>query len=132
MESLSILKRTRTHFSPIKTVLVTPFPSEGWRAEGRAVRLPSQGSTTENGLIWTPAAFSLIVFGILLYIELHCIGLRFISQKDLCGVYGSSDMQCAHKQKSNAIKPFSSMTRFHIHSGYYLVILDSFRNLCGD
>ncbi|MPC64270.1 hypothetical protein E2C01_058382 [Portunus trituberculatus] len=23
------------------------------------------------------------------------------------------------------------MTRFHIHSAYYLVILHSFRNLCG-
>ncbi|MPC53905.1 hypothetical protein E2C01_047808 [Portunus trituberculatus] len=27
---------------------------------------------------------------------------------------------------------FSIMARFHIHSGYYLVILYSFRNLCGD
>ncbi|MPC20069.1 LIM homeobox transcription factor 1-beta [Portunus trituberculatus] len=26
----------------------------------------------------------------------------------------------------------STMTRFHIHSAYYLVILYSFRNLCGD
>ncbi|MPC20266.1 hypothetical protein E2C01_013204 [Portunus trituberculatus] len=28
--------------------------------------------------------------------------------------------------------PFSTITRFHIHSGYYLVILYSFRNSCGD
>ncbi|MPC36310.1 hypothetical protein E2C01_029764 [Portunus trituberculatus] len=28
--------------------------------------------------------------------------------------------------------PFSTMTHFHIHSGYYLVILYSFRNTCGD
>ncbi|MPC81645.1 hypothetical protein E2C01_076273 [Portunus trituberculatus] len=27
--------------------------------------------------------------------------------------------------------PFSTMTCFHIHSGYYLVILYSFRNSCG-
>ncbi|MPD06505.1 hypothetical protein E2C01_102319 [Portunus trituberculatus] len=27
--------------------------------------------------------------------------------------------------------PFSTMTCFHIHSGDYLVILYSFRNLCG-
>ncbi|MPC78436.1 hypothetical protein E2C01_072922 [Portunus trituberculatus] len=26
---------------------------------------------------------------------------------------------------------FSTMTRFHIHSTYYLVILHSFRNSCG-
>ncbi|MPC41186.1 hypothetical protein E2C01_034772 [Portunus trituberculatus] len=30
------------------------------------------------------------------------------------------------------INPFSTMTRFHIHSAYYLVILHSFRNSCGD
>ncbi|MPC91390.1 hypothetical protein E2C01_086425 [Portunus trituberculatus] len=29
------------------------------------------------------------------------------------------------------INPFSTMTRFHIHSGDYLVILYSFRNSCG-
>ncbi|MPC61703.1 hypothetical protein E2C01_055777 [Portunus trituberculatus] len=27
--------------------------------------------------------------------------------------------------------PFSTMTRFHINSGYYLVILYNFRNSCG-
>ncbi|MPC23244.1 hypothetical protein E2C01_016283 [Portunus trituberculatus] len=27
---------------------------------------------------------------------------------------------------------FSTMTRFHIYSAYYLVILFSFKNLCGD
>ncbi|MPC59045.1 hypothetical protein E2C01_053060 [Portunus trituberculatus] len=30
-----------------------------------------------------------------------------------------------------AINSFSTMMRFHIHSAYYLVILYSFRNLCG-
>ncbi|MPC64651.1 hypothetical protein E2C01_058769 [Portunus trituberculatus] len=30
------------------------------------------------------------------------------------------------------LNPFSIMTRFHIYSGYYLVILYSFRNSCGD
>ncbi|MPC72351.1 hypothetical protein E2C01_066654 [Portunus trituberculatus] len=28
--------------------------------------------------------------------------------------------------------PFSTMTRFHIHSAYYLMILYPFRNLYGD
>ncbi|MPC37386.1 hypothetical protein E2C01_030861 [Portunus trituberculatus] len=28
--------------------------------------------------------------------------------------------------------PFSTKTRIHIHSGYCLVVLYSFRNLCGD
>ncbi|MPC55666.1 hypothetical protein E2C01_049608 [Portunus trituberculatus] len=28
------------------------------------------------------------------------------------------------------INSFSTMTRFHIHSAYYLAILYSFRNLC--
>ncbi|MPC08722.1 hypothetical protein E2C01_001315 [Portunus trituberculatus] len=31
----------------------------------------------------------------------------------------------------NFVNPFSTMTRFHIHSTDYLVILYSFRNLCG-
>ncbi|MPC51448.1 hypothetical protein E2C01_045293 [Portunus trituberculatus] len=30
------------------------------------------------------------------------------------------------------INPFSAMTRFHIHSAYYLVVLYNFRYLCGD
>ncbi|MPD00456.1 hypothetical protein E2C01_095929 [Portunus trituberculatus] len=30
------------------------------------------------------------------------------------------------------INSFSTMTRFRFHSGDYLVILYSFRNLCGD
>ncbi|MPC75113.1 hypothetical protein E2C01_069498 [Portunus trituberculatus] len=31
-----------------------------------------------------------------------------------------------------SFNPFSTRTRFHIHSAYYLVILHSFRNLHGD
>ncbi|MPC20517.1 hypothetical protein E2C01_013465 [Portunus trituberculatus] len=31
-----------------------------------------------------------------------------------------------------AFNTFSTMVHFHIHSTYYLVILYSFRNLCGD
>ncbi|MPC54114.1 hypothetical protein E2C01_048021 [Portunus trituberculatus] len=34
------------------------------------------------------------------------------------------------KRKRN-FNPFSTRTRFHIHCGYYLAILYSFRNLCG-
>ncbi|MPC22087.1 hypothetical protein E2C01_015093 [Portunus trituberculatus] len=30
------------------------------------------------------------------------------------------------------VNPFSTMTPFHVHSGYYLGILYSFRNLCRD
>ncbi|MPC74527.1 hypothetical protein E2C01_068887 [Portunus trituberculatus] len=30
------------------------------------------------------------------------------------------------------LNPFSTMTCFHIHYSYYLVILYSFRSLCGD
>ncbi|MPC19718.1 hypothetical protein E2C01_012644 [Portunus trituberculatus] len=30
------------------------------------------------------------------------------------------------------INPLSTMTHFHIHSAYYLVIVYSFRNLYGD
>ncbi|MPC26150.1 hypothetical protein E2C01_019282 [Portunus trituberculatus] len=32
---------------------------------------------------------------------------------------------------SIALNPFSTMTPFHIHSAYYVVILYSFRNICG-
>ncbi|MPC67850.1 hypothetical protein E2C01_062036 [Portunus trituberculatus] len=35
------------------------------------------------------------------------------------------------KRTSNQINLFSTMTRFHIHSAYYLVILYSFRNSWG-
>ncbi|MPC28042.1 hypothetical protein E2C01_021233 [Portunus trituberculatus] len=28
------------------------------------------------------------------------------------------------------LNPFSTMTRFHIHSAHYLVVLYSFRNSC--
>ncbi|MPC24416.1 hypothetical protein E2C01_017496 [Portunus trituberculatus] len=28
--------------------------------------------------------------------------------------------------------PFSTITHFHTHSGYYLMILYSFTNSCGD
>ncbi|MPC59230.1 hypothetical protein E2C01_053246 [Portunus trituberculatus] len=35
-------------------------------------------------------------------------------------------------ESSALLNPFSTMTRFHIHSGYYLVILFSFKNVCED
>ncbi|MPC29589.1 hypothetical protein E2C01_022830 [Portunus trituberculatus] len=34
-------------------------------------------------------------------------------------------------RERKVINPFRTRTLFHIHSAYYLVILYSFRNLCG-
>ncbi|MPC31599.1 hypothetical protein E2C01_024893 [Portunus trituberculatus] len=36
-----------------------------------------------------------------------------------------------HWNPINSLNPFSNMTRFHIRSAYYLMILYSFRNSCG-
>ncbi|MPC84661.1 hypothetical protein E2C01_079406 [Portunus trituberculatus] len=45
--------------------------------------------------------------------------------------YSASRTTVQQVRGAGTLSPFSTMTCFHIHSGYYLVILYSFRNLCG-
>ncbi|MPC65087.1 hypothetical protein E2C01_059213 [Portunus trituberculatus] len=54
---------------------------------------------------------------------------------DHLSVTGNNDCKIMSKRfnlQTKHFKPFTSKTRFNIHSVYYLLILYSFRNVCGD
>ncbi|MPC39575.1 hypothetical protein E2C01_033114 [Portunus trituberculatus] len=44
---------------------------------------------------------------------------------------GNNTAHCPLRRTMNILNTFSTMTRFHNHCVYYLVILYSFRNSCG-